>query len=129
MKKLISVKQKHRYTKETNLMYRGLSEYENRRNEIILHYKETSSGAHVELSAKNEEMLLTRKSDSITSLRFIEGKTTKGSVSNEYGELSVDIYTHKYRKYENVIVVEYDVVNNNEVSDGYRILWKMKDAA
>lgn len=127
LKKLISVKQKHRYTKESYFMFQGLSEYENNLNEISLHYIENNGGAHIDMRAKSDELLLIRTADSITSLNFVEGKKTQGSVSNKYGVINIDIYTHKYRKYEKVVMVEYDIVNDNEVSDGFQILWKIKD--
>ena len=104
MKKHIVVKQKHLYTEERNLMFEGQAFFSDSDGCLRLSYTE----------------LMTR-------LTFQHKKQTTGSVLSEFGTIDIGVFTHKYIKRENIIAIEYDILSGDEVTDGYRILWILKE--
>lgn len=129
MKKLVTAKQKHRFTKKELVMFHGLGEFIENIQETILYYTESNNEAEVEVHISDEGLVLKRSGEAKTSLSFLEGKQTTGVVSNEYGDLDIYVYTHKYIRSKNVIAIEYDIVSEdgNEVFDGFRVMWKIND--
>ena len=79
------------------------------------------------IEAKNDGLKIERKGELITQLSFEHNKTTTGSVMSEFGIFDIGVFTHKYIKKENIIAIEYDILSGDEVTDGYRILWVIKE--
>ena len=104
MKKHIVVKQKHLYTEERNLMFEGQAFFSDSNGCLRLSYTERGSNTAVSVEAENE-----------------------GSVLSEFGTIDIGVFTHKYIKRENIIAIEYDILSGDEVTDGYRILWILKE--
>ena len=127
MEKYIVVKQKHLYTNERYLMYEGQAFFSNKDGCLRLSYKEKDSDTKVTINAKNDELMIERKGELITRLSFQYHETTTGSVMSEFGMFDIGVYTHKYIKKENIIAIEYDILSGDEVTDGYRIIWVIKE--
>lgn len=129
MKKTITVKQKHRYTKETNLMYRGAGEFERKNDCIKLNYLENNKpmDVQVEVTAYHDHMELKRTGELVSHLNFVPKQKTKGTLTSEYGDIDIDLFTYKYIRKDNVITLEYDIMNGDEVSGGYHIIWNIKE--
>lgn len=128
MKKYASVKQKHLYNGQRKLMYEGQVAFYKEEEGSRICYMEKDGEASVELWAGCSELKLVRKSAGlVTTLLFDPCRTTAGSVLSEFGVIDLEICTHKYIKKDNIIAIEYDVLTNGEVSDGYRIIWNLKE--
>lgn len=127
MKKYIVVKQKHLYTNERYLMYEGQAFFSNKDGCLSLSYKEKDSDTKVTIEARNDGLKIKRKGELVTQLSFEHNKTTTGSVMSEFGMFDIGVFTHKYIKKENIIAIEYDILSGDEVTDGYRILWVIKE--
>jgi len=112
MKKHIVVKQKHLYTEERNLMFEGQAFFSNSDGCLRLSYTERG---------------IKRDGELMTRLTFQHKKQTTGSVLSEFGTIDIGVFTHKYIKRENIIAIEYDILSGDEVTDGYRILWILKE--
>lgn len=127
MKKYLKVKQKHRYTNEKNVMFEGHGRFEKKGSVIHISYVENDQKTTVKVSANEEELHLVREGEFQTDLHFRHKQKTQGSVLSEFGTITLEIYTHKYIRKENVIALEYDILSGGEVTDGYRILWIVKE--
>lgn len=127
MKKHLTVKQKHRYTNEKNLMFEGHVDFVKKGSLMSIAYVEKDQSASVNISADDVELRLERKGEVHTNLCFRHKETTVGSVLSEFGTIDLEIYTHKYIRKDNIIALEYDILSGGEVTDGYRILWILKE--
>ena len=127
MKKHIVVKQKHLYTEERNLMFEGQAFFSNSDGCLRLSYTERGSNTMVSVEAEEEELRIKRDGELMTRLTFQHKKQTTGSVLSEFGTIDIGVFTHKYIKRENIIAIEYDILSGDEVTDGYRILWTLKE--
>ena len=127
MKKHIVVKQKHLYTEERNLMFEGQAFFSDSDGCLRLSYTERGSNTAVSVEAENEELRIQRDGELMTRLTFQHKKQTTGSILSEFGTIDIGVFTHKYIKKENIIAIEYDILSGGEVTDGYRILWIIKE--
>lgn len=129
MRKKVTVKRKHRYTLERDLMYRGASEWMRKDDCIKLHYLEKNKPLDVvvEVDAYKDHMELRRSGETKSKLLFKEKETTKGILSSEYGDIEIDLYTYRYIRNDTVIMLEYDILSAGEVSGGYHIIWDIKE--
>lgn len=127
MKRLLEVKQTQLETKIRNILFRGYVEVPIIMDEITLEYLENDGKTKVHLVADQNVMSIHRSGEMITSLVFQENEKTKGSIESEYGMISLDIFTHKYIKKENIIAVEYDVLVNDEITDSFRLICTLKE--
>lgn len=127
MKRLLEVKQTQLETKIRNILFRGYVDVPIIMDEITLEYLENDGKTEVHLVADQDVMSIHRSGEMITNLVFQENKKTKGSIESEYGTISLDIFTHKYIKKENIIAVEYDVLVNDEITDSFRLICTLKE--
>lgn len=127
MKKHLIVKQKDRYTDEKNLMFDGYVDFMKKGSLISIEYVEKDQTTTVKVKADDDELQLERKGEIQTQLLFRHKETTIGSVLSEFGTIELEIYTHKYIRKDNIIALEYDILSEGEVTDGYRILWILKE--
>lgn len=129
MKKHVIVKQKNLYSNEKNIMYDGLVSYNNIDAEINLRYIEFHTNAQVEIKAKDGAFYIQRKAEVTSQLCFIPNRKTTNSILSEFGIIEIEIFTHKYIKRENIIAIEYDILQGDEVLEGFRIIWDIKEEA
>lgn len=127
MKKHILVRQQHRYTKERFILFDGIAEYQKNDDSIIILYKENDTKANVKIVAEDNVLKIVRKAEAKTTLEFREHKLTTGDVLSEFGCFTLDLHTHNYIKKENIIAIEYDIRSGEEVTDGFRIIWMVKE--
>lgn len=129
MKKRITVKRMHRHTKERDILYQGLSDFEKKNDCIKLSYQEENKEASVSVVvfAYQDHMELRRQGETSSSLCFIKGQRTKGVLSSPYSDIDIDLLTYQYICKENIITLEYDILNGEEVTGGYRIIWNIKE--
>lgn len=125
----LTVKQKHLYTNESIMMYQGSVALTNDSACMMLSYTESDRHTNVVIRAYPDELRIERNGEVITNLRCLRNKKTLGTILSEFGTIELDIYTHKYIRKENAIAVAYDILNGDEVSDGYRIIWTLKEVA
>lgn len=127
MKKYVTVKQTNLYTKEKHVMYKGFVQYCEQLGSISMEYKEANQDVIVCIQAQEDALYITRKGEVETYLKLMPKEQTTGSIHSEFGILELDLYMHKYIKEKNIIAIEYDVLNGDEVSDGFRIMWVVKE--
>jgi len=129
MKKKITVKRKHRYTNERDVLFQGLSDFEKHQDCIKLIYQEKNNEAQVQVavSAYKDHMEIHRQGETSSILMFEEGKRSKGVLTSPYGDMDIDLYTYRYIWKDTVITLEYDVMQGDAVIGGYRILWSIKE--
>lgn len=123
------VKQKHLYNGQKNIMYKGHVDCLIKDLCTSLSYKEYDGCTEVQVQASDDELRIERKGDMVSKFHYIAGKKTKGSIMTEFGMIEIELYTHKYIKKENIIAVEYDVLQQDDVIEGYRIIWNLKEDA
>lgn len=108
-------------------MFDGLANVSNHGGCIHIQYVERDQKTKVDVEAYEDELKIKRNGEVVTHLLFHCKEKTKGSVLSEFGTIDLGVYTHKYIKKENIIAIEYDILSGDEVSDGYRILWTIKE--
>ena len=129
MKKKVTVKRMHRESKARDVLYKGISDFEKKNDCIKLSYQEENKEASVlvEAFAYPNYMELHRHGETASTLRFEKGKKTKGVLTSPYGEIDIDLFTYQYIRKDGVITLEYDILNQEEVTGGYRIIWNIKE--
>lgn len=127
MKKKAVVKQKHLYSEQTNTIYNGVINFKKEDSRITLEYQEDDDYTQVKIYADEKELQIRRDGEIHSQLLYKPFALTKGTILTDFGTIEISIYTHKYIKKDNVIVVEYDILQNNDVIEGYRIIWNLKE--
>lgn len=127
MKKYGIVNQTHLYTKETNMMYKGPIFFIQNATHSSLEYTEMHTHTKVYINAYEDRIEINRIGEMETKLNFRPNEKTIGTILSEFGTIEIGIYTHKYIKRDNTIALAYDILNGEEVSDGFRIIWKLKE--
>lgn len=131
MQKLITVKRFHRYEHTRDIIYRGECEYHKQNDCIILRYWENNKEAktHCEIIAAADHMEIRREGETASTLYFEVDKQSKGVLTTPYGNIEIGIYTYRYIRRENVITLEYDLMENDRPFSGYQMLWNIKEGS
>ncbi len=131
MQKLITVKRFHRYEHTRDIIYRGECEYHKQNDCIILRYWENNKEAktHCEIIAAADHMEIRREGETVSTLYFEVNKQSKGVLTTPYGNIEIGIYTYRYIRRENVITLEYDLMENDRPFSGYQMLWNIKEGS
>lgn len=130
MKTRITIKQKNLQTKKEQTLCDQVCDLNFNENEYSFSYKEKAPlNGSVTMKGDLNGCSILRKAEGSTILNLIEKKKTKGIVESIYGILEIDLYTHHYYKKDELIAIEYDVLNGNEVVENYRLMVKFKKLA
>lgn len=127
MKNYAVVKQKHLYNGQKNVMYQGVVEVGRNGYCTSLDYQEYDGCTSVHVEAHAQQLTIHRKGDVESILEYALHQKTKGKLMTEFGMIELELYTHKYIRKENIIAIEYDIMQNDEVIEGYRIIWNLKE--
>lgn len=127
MNKNISIVQVNVNTDEEIILYEGICSYLVKDDEIQINYSEVESNITVQINANSQSLSLQRDGELQTNLLFIEHKTTSNQVVSPYGLVEVTIYTYRYIYEEDVLSVDYDIVNNEETTDSYQIIFQIEE--
>ena len=127
MKALIKITQKNIKENIEQVLCNQVCDVEINGDKVFFKYKENAPfNGSASISASNKGCIIKRIAENTTTLELIENKKTKGLVGSVYGTFDVDIMTHKYFKKEELIAVEYDILNQGEIIDSYRLMIKIK---
>ena len=127
MKRKLIVKQRNQQTQEDIVLAESFIDIEEFEKTIRFDYHENDvNSTKVHIEATTQELHVHRFGEAISRLVFIEGQITSGLIESEFGSFDVELYTHRYISNQENIVVEYDVMNGEEVTDTYRIYWKIR---
>ena len=85
-----------------------------------------AASTNVEMFIHKEQLTIVRHGEVVSTLHFKSNEKTYGTVSSEFGEFQIELFTHRYLCGSETIAVEYDVLSGDEVSDSFRILWKIR---
>lgn len=130
MKVNIEVKQKNLQTNQEVILCDQICDLELNDDNYSFSYREKRPlNGHVTMHGNMHGCTIHRKAEGTTQLILKHQKQTKGMVESIYGILEIDLYTRRYLKKDNVIAVEYDILNNDEVLESYRLMIKMKKLA
>ena len=130
MKVNIQVKQKNLQTNQESILCDQICDLELKDDTYSFSYNEKRPlNGHVTMYGNMQGCTILRKAEGTTSLNLKHEKQTKGMVESIYGILEIDLYTRRYLKKDNVIAVEYDILNGKEVLESYRLMIKMKKLA
>ena len=126
-KKLI-VTSTERSSGARNTLFNGIAEIVEDGENRKITYRESDGTTEVEFNAHTDTAHLRRNGEMLTQLHFDQNTTqTVGSVTSELGCLELTIQTQTYICTRDVIALEYAVLNENEVIESYRLIWKIKD--
>ena len=73
-----------------------------------------------------DQLTIIRHGEVVSTLHFRNNEKTLGTVLSEFGEFQIELFTRRYLCANETIAVEYDVLSGDEVSDSFRILWKIR---
>ncbi len=126
----IEVKQKNLQTNHEQTLCDQICDLELKDNHYSFTYKEKRPlEGHVTMQGDLNGCSIIRKAEGTTHLNLMHQKQTKGIVESIYGILEIDLFTHRYFKKDNVIAVEYDILNDQEVIESYRLMIKIRKIA
>lgn len=130
MKKQLTVKRKHRYEDERDILFQGIGDVIQTNTGIKICYTEENKEAcvSVEVFADKEHLLICRNAQTKSRMNFLLNKRSEGVLSTPYGDISIEFFTHRYIYKENIITLEYDIYNGESCIGGYRIIWNIKEA-
>ena len=78
--------------------------------------------------ADAKELMIFRKGDVTSRLRFRRDTNTTATITSPYGSFEIALYTYFYRISEQMIVVEYDVLSDMREKTRLRFSWHIKGA-
>lgn len=126
----IQVKQKNLQTNQELILCDQICDLELKDDSYSFSYNEKRPlNGKVTMQGNLNGCTIIRKAEGTTHLNLKHQKQTKGMVESIYGILEIDLFTHRYLKKDNVIAVEYDILNDKEVLESYRLMIKMKKLA
>ncbi len=130
MKKQLIVKRKHRYQDERDILFQGIGDVLQTQDGIKINYQEKNKEAcvEVEVNADEKGLSIQRNGETKSILPFVLKQKTTGVLTTPYGEITIDLFTHRYICKHNIITLEYDIYNEEECVGGYRIIWSIKEA-
>lgn len=130
MKKKLTVKRKHRYQEDRDILFNGFADVIKINNGIKICYTEENKEAcvHVEVEAYKDQLEIRRYAETKSRMFFSLNEKTDGVLSTPYGDISIEFYTHRYIYKEQTITLEYDIYNDDSCIGGYRIIWNIKEA-
>lgn len=121
------VKQKNQQTLEEQILAECIVEMKSEHNEITFCYEECDANkSKVNFMANQNELKIQRFGEAESRLSFKLNQKSEGVVISEYGEIRVEFYTRKLICSQELIAIEYDILNGDEIVDAYRILWKIR---
>lgn len=127
MKHVITIKQKNLMTLEENLLCDEVCEIIQGGSGIEFEYHEKKPlNGKVKMSVTSKECLIQRIAESQSKLHLMEKKKTQGVVKSIYGEFEIELYTHIFHYNDKIIAIEYDVLNDSQVIERYRLMVKIK---
>lgn len=127
MKKSLIVRQSDKTSGHEHIMAEGLAEVEIIDGQTHVAYRENDEAkTAVNLVVNNENLILKREGEVQTELHFTAGKRSIGIIKSEYGSFEIELYTHKYIWNGDIIALEYDILSGNDVSDSFRVIWKLR---
>ena len=130
MKVNVQVKQKNLQTNEENTLCDQICDVALNDDSYSFSYNEKRPlNGFVTMNGNTHGCTITRKAEGTIHLNLQHQKQTKGMVESIYGILEIDLFTHRYLKKDNVVAVEYDILNGREVLESYRLMIKMKKLA
>ena len=127
MKKHVTVRQKNCTDQSLCVLHDGVCEYTCEKDQITLSYRE-KEGGEVVLKADAKELMIFRKGDVTSRLRFRRDTNTTATITSPYGSFEIALYTYFYRISEQMIVVEYDVLSDMREKTRLRFSWHIKGA-
>lgn len=107
-------------------MYKGDAEVVKNADSLCVKYKE-NEGVFVEIRAYESYLEIKRMSEICTTLTCYKDKPGKAVISSMYGDFEIEIVTHKYILKDHHVAISYDLVQGDEVSDGFTIIWTIKE--
>lgn len=130
MKKQLTVKRKHRYQEERDILFQGIGDVIPTNTGIKICYTEENKEAcvQVEVEANKDSLEIRRYAETKSKMFFSLKEKTEGVLSTPYGDISIAFYTHRYIYKEHIITLEYDIYNGDSCIGGYRIIWNIKEA-
>ena len=127
MKQRVLVKQKNQITNEEFLMADGMCEIRTDENKREVFYHELDAAStKVEMFIHKDQLTIIRHGEVVSTLHFRNNEKTVGTVLSEFGEFQIEFFPRRYLCANETIAVEYDVLSGDEVSDSFRILWKIR---
>lgn len=130
MKKQLTVKRKHRYQEERDILFDGIGDVILTNTGIKICYTEENKEAcvQVEIDAGKDCLEIRRYGETKSRMIFSLNKRTEGVLSTPYGDITIEFFTHRYIYKEQIITLEYDIYNGDSCIGGYRIIWNIKEA-
>ena len=126
----IEVKQKNLQTNHEQMLCDQICDLELKDDHYLFTYKEKRPlEGHVTMQGDSNGCSIIRKAEGTTRLNLKHQKQTKGIVESIYGILEIDLYTRRYFKKDNVIAVEYDILNDGDILESYRLMIKIRKIA
>lgn len=126
MKIKLVMKRTHLDSDEKMLLHNGEALLKKQQDVMHIEYMEDGCNK-VNVKASNDGLSLIREAQHRSELVFVPNKKTVGKVISEYGVLPIELFTHKYIRNHNMIMLEYDVMVEGEVCDRFRMIWNMKE--
>lgn len=127
MKHVISIKQKNLKTGEEHLLCDQICDLTKNQKDYSFSYHELKPfDGKVEIKGNEKGCTIFRNAENKSTLHFMEKKKTKGMIESVYGIFEVDLFTRHYILKDEIIALEYDVLNQDEVLESYRMMVKIK---
>ena len=129
MNHYLLIKQKNLNTLEESKLCECICDIEQTQDKISFTYAEEGLEGRVHVVFHESECFIERHAVITTHLHFIENRRTSGFVESEYGAFVLEIFTHKYKKWNEVIALEYDILSGEEITDSFRLMFRIKKLA
>ncbi len=127
MKVFVTIKQKNLTTSEEQTLCESVCEMTQTKESFeFTYHEEKPYDGTVKISGNSFSCQIHRTAENTSILKFSSQQKTKGRIQSAYGEFEVDIYTHVYHKKENILAIEYDILNGSEVLEKFRMMAKFK---
>ena len=127
MKTVITVKQKNLRENTEQLLCDQICEYQLQNEQYSFSYQEKKPfNGKVTIKGNQHEMSILRIAENKTFLRFKEHEITHGLVESIYGNIELEVKTRHYFKKDELIALEYDILNQGEILESYRLMIKIK---
>lgn len=128
MKHVISIKQKNLKTQEEYLLCDQIVDVTHLNDGIEFEYLERKPfNGKVKMRVNRNSCEIQRVAQNKSTLILKEGEKTKGIVESEYGAFELDLFTNVFHMNDKIIAIEYDVCNEVEVIESYRLMAKIKN--
>lgn len=113
--------------KQRSILFDGVCEVNLSNDALTFTYFEKKQSTEVTIKASSDYFEIKRKGELSSFIPLKMNELSNGYIECEFGTIDLNFIMRKYFYFPHLIICEYDVITNGEVTSSLRIVCKIKE--